>query len=400
MLNPSARLLAASFAATLAFGFPAIGQEVSKKPPTDGDFAPVIERGVDILLSMQESLGGSEILAEWPYEGVYRTGGKIPIGYRVGGTAIGAWSLLETGLYAEREDVRDAVRRGLDFVLTGLDEELMESGFKGSYDVRGWGHTYALTFLLRMRALELVPEGESERVDEAIIWLVETLHDTEIFETGGWNYARRGGADKSSAASPFMTAPTLLALYEARRQGEDVNPEVVDRALTVLENARTKDGAIPYTTGGGRDEMPGATGRTPITEVALLLAGRSDVDRVRHALDGFLEHWEWLEKRRRQTGTHVAPYGIAPYYFFYAHTYAALAIEFLPEAERSEYRTRFLARLFEVREDSGGWNDRVFERSENYGTAMSLLAILQPKLPRPTGWESAVATEASLKKAK
>ena len=126
--------------------------------------------------------------------------------------------------------------------------------------------------------------------------------------------------------------------------------------------------------------------------MALLLAGRSDVERVRKSLDMFLEHWEWLEKRRKGQGTHVPPYGIAPYYFFYAHGYAALAIEFLPEAERASYRERFLERLFQVQEPTGGWNDRVFPRSENYGTAMSLLALLAPSLPRPAAWHPAPAT--------
>ena len=103
---------------------------------------------------------------------------------------------------------------------------------------------------------------------------------------------------------------------------------VVERALEGLAKARTEEGALPYTTGGGRAEWPGAIGRSAITEVVLTLAGRSDVARIRKSLDMFLEHWEWLEKRRKQTGTHVPPYGIAPYYFFYAHGYAALAIEF------------------------------------------------------------------------
>jgi hypothetical protein len=81
-----------------------------------------------------------------------------------------------------------------------------------------------------------------------------------------------------------------------------------------------------------------------------LLAGRSDVEHVRKALDMFLEHWQWLEKRRKGEGTHVPPYGIAPYYFFYAHAYAAQAIEFLPESERPSYRQRFLERLFQVQD--------------------------------------------------
>ena len=41
---------------------------------------------------------------------------------------------------------------------------------------------------------------------------------------------------------------------------------------------------------------------------------------------------------------------------------------------------------FTVREESGGWNDRVFDRSENFGTAMTLMALLEPKSARPVGW--------------
>jgi hypothetical protein len=39
-----------------------------------------------------------------------------------------------------------------------------------------------------------------------------------------------------------------------------------------------------------------------------------------------------------------------------------------------------------VREESGGWNDRVFPRSESFGTAMTLLALLEPDRARPAGW--------------
>jgi hypothetical protein len=77
---------------------------------------------------------------------------------------------------------------------------------------------------------------------------------------------------------------------------------------------------------------------------------------------------------------------IAPYYFFYAHRYAAQAIELLPEAEREGYRAKLLALLWKVREEDGGWNDRVFPRSECFGTAMSMMALLAPRMPAPAGW--------------
>ena len=110
------------------------------------------------------------------------------------------------------------------------------------------------------------------------------------------------------------------------------------------------------------------------------------MERVRGAVDAFFEHWEWLEKRRKQTGTHIEPYMIAPYYFYYAHYYCAQAIELLPKAERPGYRNRLRELLWKVREKSGGWNDRIFPRSENFGTAMSLLALLQPTVPPPVRW--------------
>ena len=365
----------------------AFGQKTAK-PAVPQSLDATVERAALILVACQESMDGAEAPNEWPYEGVYRERGEIPMGYRVGGTAISAWSLIETPAYQANSEVRQAVARALDFVLTGLDHERMASGFRGTYDVRGWGHTYALIFLLRLRERELVPEPLASQVKGKIEWLVQTLGETEIPGDGGWGYARRAGFSEPSPASPFMTAPTLMALFEAASQGEEVNGELLERALNGLEDSRTEAGFFPYSSSGGRDEAPGAIGRSPAAEVTLFLAGRSSVEDIRDSLDAFLEHWEWLEKRRRQTGTHVPPYGIAPYYFFYAHNYAGLAIEFLDKDARPRYRARFLERLFQVQENSGGWNDRVFPRSENFGTAMSVLALLQPKLPTPAEWDS------------
>jgi hypothetical protein len=351
------------------------------------------KRAHALLVDLQENLASEKgEKREWPYEGVYREKGQIPVGYRVGGTAISAWALIESPHHAKSKASQAAVARAVEFLFETLENPAMSAGFSGGYDVRGWGHAYALQLFLRLRAQKLVPKGQEKKLDLWVTKLVETLHATEIVESGGWNYSRPGGGAKRAPASPFMTAPTLIALFEAQRQGEKVDAGLVTRALDALEGCRTEAGAIPYNTGAKKDEWPGAIGRSPITECVLVLSGRGSVDNVRRSLDNFLEHWEWLEKRRKGTGTHVPPYGVAPYYFFYAHGYAALSIEFLPEAERESYRERFLARLFQVQEASGGWNDRIFPRSENYGTAMGLLAMLAPKLPRPTGWEAPAPT--------
>ena len=361
--------------------------------PSPRDVDGALARGAALLIERQETLEDARAKAEWPYEGVYRTPSKkgppeIPIGYRVGGTAIVATALLDAAPATAELDA--AVGRALDFVLAKLDEPLMSAGFAGGYDVRGWGHAYALGFLLRLRELERVPKELARAVDARIAELVATLEETEIAQGGGWNYARGAGAD-TAPASPFMTAPTLQILFEAAAQGEKIDDGVVRRALDQLEMGRRDNGAIQYATRPLEDiekvePIPGAIGRMPVTETTLFLAGRGSVERIRVAVDAFLEHWEWLEKRRKQTGTHVAPYGIAPYYFFYAHRYAAQAIELLPEADRAERRRRLLARLWQVREESGGWNDRVFPRSESFGTAMTLLALRAPAAPPPATW--------------
>lgn len=391
------RLLPVSFLslASVLLASVTSAQEVPK------DMGDTIARAVEILLERQESdehmeLGVNEPVPddqdledrrEWPYQGVYRVGGKIPWGYRIGGTSIACRALMDAPGFEKNKRAKAAVDRGQEFVLEALDEELMQPGFERGYDVRGWGHTYALDFLLARRKRGQVAKSQVTAINERIAWLVETLSGS-MLTNGGWNYSRRSG-DKS-AASPFMTGPTLLALYEAQAQGEAVDPVIVNTSLDGLEKSRGQDGSYPYTARKSkRDTMPGSTGRTPVIEVALQLAGRGDQARLRNSIEGFFENWQFLEDRRGKDRTHLPPYGIAPYYFFYAHRYVAMAIEFLPEAERPALRARFYERLFQVQEESGGWNDRVFDRSENYGTACSLMALLEPTLPRPTAWSGA-----------
>lgn len=348
-----------------------------------------IGRAVEILVAAQETLAEGEAAGEWPYEGVYREAGEIPIGYRVGGTAIVARALLEAPGWDGDQPRREAVARALRFIDSGLDHEHMGIGFRARYDVRGWGHTYALLFYLRALELDRLSKEDAARARARVDDLVHRLEQTEIPVTGGWNYSRPGGGNAPSPASTFMTAPTVQALLLAAARGAKVREDVLERAVKTLEDARLDTGAFQYGTspgnrkGTGFEAVEGAIGRMPVCESTLLLLGRGSVDRVRSSLDAFFEHWQWLEQRRKQTGTHVPPFQIAPYYFFYAHTHAAQAIELLPEAERPGYREKLISLLWKVREESGGWNDRVFPRSESYGTAMTLLALLQPSIPLP-----------------
>lgn len=367
---------------------PADSIAATRERVSEEELAGAVEAGVAHLLAGQEG----DAKAEWPYEGVYRVRGQIPYGYRVGGTAIGAIALLEAPDYTTDEARKAAVERAFEFVCAGIAHpDMSHETYDAGYDVRGWGYIYGLDFLCELKERGLTPPGKEESSEKAIAYYLAGLHALEMPRTGGWNYARPQGRDAVGGPSPFMTAPALQALFRAARNGYAVDGAVVDRALGFLEKARAASGSVVYSgeasrrTGRG-DATPGAVGRMLATESTLVLAGRGSVQGLRGALDAFLVHWDWLNARRQQTGTHVPPYNVAPYYFMFAHRYAAQAVELLPQTERAEYRRRVNALLFSVRDEDGTWNDRVFRRSSGYGTAMAMLAILQPKMEEPPRW--------------
>ncbi len=347
-----------------------------------------IARGVEVLLSMQEGVEFNGGPSEWPYQGVYRVGGEIPIGYRVGGTGICGEALLRSPGLGHDDRRKAAVHRALRFICSTVDEPLMDPDYRGGYDVRGWGFCYGLRFLLAARELDVVPESMAGQVDRSIQLWTAAIQEIEIPEVGGWTYSRRG-IDEPCNMSPFMTAPCVQTLYEAAVQGESVDPAIVARGLAALERSRSESGNVLYSAStqstADAGSIPGAMGRMTALEAVLARSDRSTPERLAFAVDAFIEHWDELEKRRRKSGTHKAPYGVAPYYFFYAHRAAADALQMLPGDEQDERRSRINALLFSVREADGRWNDRVFERSANYGTAMSMLSLLQPFVREPAG---------------
>lgn len=353
---------------------------------TPEELVGAVQNGVGALLAREEG----DAKGEWPYEGVYRVQGKIPIGYRVGNTGICIMALLQAPGYADDADRQAAVLRGVSFICAGIDHPLMsEEKFEGGYDVRGWGYIFGMQGLVRAVQAKAIPEDQLPKVRNVIEWYINGLKGIEIPKAGGWNYARSGGRDKTSAPSSFMTGCALQALFEAREAGFEVDAPLIERALAFLEKSKGATGAVQYsgTSDGGRDDQtPGAVGRMLVVETTLRMAGRGSVSALRGALDAFIVHWDWLDQRRAKTGTHIPPYMVAPYYFMFAHRYAAQAIEMLPAPERAEYRRRVNNLLFSVRSEDGTWNDRVFPRTANYGTAFAMLSIMEPTTGHLASW--------------
>ena len=363
---------------------------------------PATRSAIDAMLRLQEGEGGDE----WPYQGVYREDDNAsPVGYRVGGTAIACLGLLAAPDLPADFARQEALQRGLAFVLKMLDAPRMNGEFIGRYDVRGWGHIYALELLLHLQERKLVPEPLAATVADKAGWLVKTLGDSAIPKSGGWNYSRpHGYLDPKNRASTFMTAPALQALFHARARGHAVDEKVVAQALDALERARAKPGGYSYGAPPNSmaetdeekltmmDKTPSSAARAALCETTLLLAGRGDQARLRAAVELFFAHWDDLAVRKSQTGTHIPPYGIAPYYFLFGHVYCAQAIEHLDDvALRESLREKMRAVLAKSREEDGSWNDRQFGRSGGYGTALALLTMYMPRWPMPEPWQPSAA---------
>lgn len=375
---------------------------VEDEAPSAAERTAAIARGVEFLLATQEDyvrdrgigrlpddklaawqkreqerldgLQGGDEASEWPYEGVYRDGrqrGAIPSGYRVGGTAIVCEALLRSASEGStRKEIEVAVNRSLEFILDRLEKDpTMAIGPKEGYDVRGWGHLHALQLMLLLRGEDFVAKKRQKQLDGVVEDLIERL-EANTTKQGGWNYAN----DKT--VSPFMTGSTLLVLFDAVEAGFEVDEDVIAGALDALQQCRTEEVSYAYS-GRARREvaMPGSSARSSVAELALYKAGRSDVDELRRAVDGFFVGWDDLLVRKSQQGTHVGPYGIAPYYFFFGHTFAAHAIEELPAKERAARRDELAEVLWRTREEDGSWNDRIFPRTASYSTAMAMMAL-------------------------
>ena len=320
----------------------------------------------------------------WPYEGVYRVGGKIPVGYRIGGTAIACSALISTDV--DRSQTKEAVQNGTEMILRELDHRLMKPTQRSFYDVRIWGHIYALDYFSRLQK-----SGDFEDLQAKTKPKLQELVDALEFqqtESGGWNYSNR----KQHCC--FVTAPAVHALMLAREAGAKVDDEVLARSLKTLKKSRKDKLVYPYIgTRSRRDTAPGSVARAPVSEATQILLGDGDPEKLQQCIDAFHEHWNELEKRRKKTGTHLPPHGIAPYYFYYAHRYAAFAIRMLPEEKQDAEFKKFYEVLLKTKDEDHTWNDRVFEQSKAYGTSMSLLAISRDSVALPKPLKAVNATE-------
>jgi len=172
----------------------------------------------------------------------------------------------------------------------------------------------------------------------------------------------------------FCTGAVLQELVAARAAGATVPTEMTDKAAAALISARFETGAFVY---GGKAQgkptgLKDAAARMPVCEGTLFQEGRSDLDKVRFALQNFWEHMKNIETVRRNDFHSDGELG--GFFFFHAVFHASEVVRLLPEAERAPHWHQFVALLQQVPEMDGSFLDS-HELGRSYGTAMALLTL-------------------------
>ncbi|MHC5111176.1 MAG: prenyltransferase/squalene oxidase repeat-containing protein [Planctomycetota bacterium] len=388
-----------TFIASVAFAMIVTGSMTRAKQPADipdEQLQGVTESNLSqdelIRIAVDELIGMQQEDGAWPYEGVYRVQRQIPVGYQVGGTALAAQALIHAST-KENHKANAAINKALTFVIKNLGHRLMAPSQEDKYDVRVWGHACALECLCQIKLSQRLSHdkkkangttNQARNIDAWITALTRTLVTQEI-KGGGWNYANQ------RYPATFVTAPVMQALLWARKAGEEVPDETLERGIEVLLRLKTGEGAFHYSGSrstaarkNARATIPGSAARSALCEATLRMLGKSSPEDTRAAVANFFTHWDELEKRRKKTGTHVPPYGIAPYYFYFGHRYTAQAIQFLSPDDKQRFLLEMRSVLLKTRDPDGTWNDRIFPRSSNYGTAMAIMALLEDKMPAPS----------------
>lgn len=379
-------------------------------PPTSAEIKQSIKRGVDFLLETQLKSGAWGRSENGKY---YRIWAPVPgahHAYRTATTALAVMALVEVSPLFDADEqakIEASVDRAQDWLLEfGGDLRRsapdMYDDYFGHALYNVWGHSYGIqaAVVLHQRA-----EGNTElqaKLNKFIEYHISRLKQDE-FINGGWGYyddpftnkygravqPRRAKQQRPTGSSiSFTTATALLALKDAEKLGFEIPENVIKSAIDSIVRQRYPDFAyaygeyLKYSPRMDINRPAGSLGRSQVCNLAL----RSYGDKL--VTDEVLETWldrlivrnGWLSMSRKRNypaqSPHYADFGVAGYFYYYGHYYAAMCIEQLPAEKRALYQDHLAKILMPLQEKDGSWWDYIlYDYHQQYGTAMAISSL-------------------------
>ncbi len=314
----------------------------------------IVAAGVEFLLAQQRNDGGfkDSRYAYWPNS-------EITPNVWVAITAIACTALLEY-----RPPASGRLQRLVDRALVRGERYLLDpKNLNRGQNEDCYADAYRLMYFAR-RAEGTKDDGRRQKCVQHMNEIVAAAAARQK-ESGFWAHEYENA---------FATGAVLQQLLTAKAAGADVPSEVTDKAAGALLSARFQNGAYVY--GGVAKGRPtglkDSAGRMAICEGVLLQEGRSDLDKLRFALEQFWGHMQNLETVRRNDFHSDGE--LAGFFFFHALFHTSEAVRLLPEAEQKPHWQRFVELLQRIPEMDGSFVDS-HELGRSYGTAMALLTL-------------------------
>jgi len=318
---------------------------VTEQPVSEQNLKEAIRRGCEYLINnVTEEGWWTARPGENPVQ-MERYHSITPIVYM----ALDAWKNV---LPEKNKSVRKKALQALD----QWDLDTMD--FAGGKD-------WALLFNLEMETYLLSKDGQNidrEYRLKRTNRIIRSLEESQD-QKGRWRY-------------PFATAAVLVALHQAKELGGDVPEGMVKKGFQPVLKSKTKGGYFSYELNSKeRHSAPeSSAGRLCVGYLAEYLWGKNEQQKLAWAFSEFMKYKNQLAKVRKSLMQHQGEYGVAPYYFFFGHYYAAKVLEYLPESKRRKAARALQKDILKIREKDGTWIDD-YQNGKNYGTAMALLIL-------------------------
>jgi len=278
--------------------------------------------------------------------------------------AAGALAVTALSVGPETPQRRAALDRGVRWLCTA---RLPGRGSDWDVDFT-WPALYGFTACVQLADDPRFQAGELRGlIDARARAFLEILLRNQAPE-GGWAYYDDPPFSRRPTwATSFCTALVLPALARSRELGWGPDEAVLARAVKYVRRCALPNGAyeydlrpVPRISGGeGINAVKGSLGRIQVCNWGLAAAGEPHVtaDRIRAGLEDFFRDHRFLDVARMRPIPHEAYYANAGYFYFFAHYYAARAIELLPAGERESWHARLRPHVAKTQRQDGSASD-------------------------------------------
>ena len=348
------------------------------RPPSLETIEASIARGVEFLLNDQNKNGSWGSATRTKGLNIYAPVPGAHHAFRAAVTSLVLMALIEAD--DRRVEVQRAIDRGEKWMLEHVPHVRRASG---DTMYNAWAHSYAIQALVRLHDRAKHDAARRTHIMDLIMQQIEMFDRYALIE-GGWEYYPVTTKRPSGSPSCFTTATALIALDEAKQRGADVSPRMIDMALASIKRQRKPDFSYAYGEYLKMSPMypinrpAGSLGRSQVCNCALRIWGDEAVtdEVLRTWLNRLFARDEWLSRGRKRPIPHESFFGVAGYFFYYGHFYAAYCVELLPGPERRHYKNHLAHILVPLQEKDGSWWDYpLYNYHQQWGTAMAVMSL-------------------------